>query len=59
MTRTPGAVGLASGGSSLYPMKWVQPRCEKLLRLGPHRWVIRVRRPDGSAGVLEIVGPTN
>lgn len=43
----------------LYPMLWVQPRCEKLLRLGQDRWGIRVRRPDGSAGILEIVGATN
>jgi hypothetical protein len=39
----------------LYPMV-VQPRYEKIVRLGRHRWGFTVRRSDGGVDVREILG---
>ena len=41
----------------LYPMV-VQPRYEKVVRLGAGRWGIAVRRPDGRVEIHELLGGT-
>jgi hypothetical protein len=39
----------------LYPMV-VQPRYERVVRRGPHRWGLTVRLSNGEADVHEVVG---
>jgi hypothetical protein len=42
-------------GKGLYPMV-VQPEYEKIVRLGPSRWGVTVRKSDGRVTVHEILG---
>ena len=42
-------------GKGLYPMV-AQPEYERIVRLGPSRWGLTVRNPDGQVTIPEILG---